>query len=103
MTGRPPVPAGRLRLPGTRATISRADAERVWADALCAQVDPELFFPDKGDAAAAAAARKVCGLCEVTGLCLATFGPVVTHGVLGGQSQRQRATARRQARQNQAA
>jgi hypothetical protein len=34
-----------------------ADAAReVWASALCAQVDPELFFPEKGESAASAVA-----------------------------------------------
>jgi WhiB family redox-sensing transcriptional regulator len=96
-----PTPGRRLKLPGTRRTISRDDAIQVWDDALCAQVDPELFFPDKGDSAAPA--RRVCGLCEVTALCLATFGPVVDHGVVGGQTPQQRAATRRQARQSEAA
>src|SRR5829696_4347624 len=60
-----------------------ADAAReVWASALCAQVDPELFFPEWGGNAEPA--KAVCARCPVTALCLATFGPLVEHGVVGG-------------------
>ena len=74
-----------------------ADAAReVWASALCAQVDPELFFPEKGGSPAAA--KAVCAECLVTALCLSTFGPLVDHGVLGGltadERRQQRHTAR---------
>lgn len=38
-------------------------------DALCAQVDPEIFFPEKGYSAASA--RSICARCEVKDRCLA--------------------------------
>lgn len=71
-----------------------ADAARtVWASALCAQVDPELFFPEKGGSPAAA--KTVCAECPVTALCLATFGPLVDHGVIGGLTAHERELLRR--------
>jgi WhiB family transcriptional regulator, redox-sensing transcriptional regulator len=56
----------------------RADGERDWRlDAACAQVDPELFFPQPGQAPQAAAAKQVCAACAVRGPCLeaALHGP----------------------------
>jgi len=71
-----------------------ADAAReVWASAVCAQVDPDLFFPEKGQPSAPA--KAVCARCPVTALCLATFGPLIADGVVGGLT----AQERRQQRQ----
>lgn len=70
------------------ATVPADAAREVWASALCAQVDPELFFPEKGGNPAPAQA--VCAACPVTALCLDTFGPLVTDGVVGGLTARQR-------------
>jgi hypothetical protein len=71
-----------------------ADAARtVWASALCAEVDPELFFPEKGGSPAAA--KAVCAECPVTALCLATFGPLVGEGVVGGLTAGERRELRR--------
>ena len=95
---RPHPPTGdRLRMFGAGQTVDRADAEQVWDAALCAQTDPDLFFPGKGEEAQAARALAVCGRCEVTELCLATFGPLLGHGVVGGQTVSQRNQARRRA------
>lgn len=38
-------------------------------DALCAQTNPDLFFPELGDTAAAYAAKRVCADCPVRLLC----------------------------------
>src|SRR5215207_5779220 len=81
-----------IPLPG--GGVVPADAAReVWASALCAQVDPELFFPEKGQPSGPA--KAVCAACPVTALCLATFGPLVDHGVVGGLTAQERAAARR--------
>ena len=69
------------------------DARTVWESALCAQVDPELFFPELGGTGAAA--KAVCAACPVTALCLATFGPMVAEGVVGGLSAQERRELRR--------
>lgn len=65
------------------------------ADALCAQVDPELFFPKKSGTAAPA--RKICGRCDVREQCLewALSTDDATGGVLGGLTARQRDRLRR--------
>jgi WhiB family redox-sensing transcriptional regulator len=81
-----------VQLPG--GGLARADAVReVWASALCAQVDPELFFPEKGQPSGAA--KAVCAACPVTELCLATFGPLVGDGVVGGLTAGERRELRR--------
>src|SRR5215207_9796773 len=81
-----------VSLPG--GGVVPADAAReVWASALCAQVDPELFFPEKGQPSGPA--KALCAACPVTALCLATFGPLVDHGVVGGLTAQERAAARR--------
>src|SRR5215208_5936208 len=81
-----------IPLPG--GGVVPADAAReVWASALCAQVDPELFFPEKGQPSGPA--KAVCAACPVTALCLATFGPLVDHGVVGGLTAEERRLQRR--------
>ena len=67
-----------------------------WESALCAQVDPELFFPEKGQPSGPA--KAVCARCPVTALCLATFGPLVADGVVGGLSAGERVLLRRAGR-----
>src|SRR4029450_12849918 len=52
--------------------------ERNWRlEAACAEVDPELFFPESGQAPQVAAAKAVCAGCAVRGPCLeaALHGP----------------------------
>lgn len=58
------------------------------ADALCAQVDPELFYPDHG--ATAAPARAICMACEVRPQCLQWALGREKEGVWGGMSAGQR-------------
>jgi WhiB family transcriptional regulator, redox-sensing transcriptional regulator len=61
----PPVPPGDGR-------------ERDWRlEAACREVDPELFFPEPGQAPQATAAKQVCAGCGVRGPCLeaALHGP----------------------------
>lgn len=78
-----------VRLPG--GVVAAADAARaVWDAALCAEEDPELFFPDRGDELATAVARSVCERCPVRSLCLATFGPLADFGVVGGLTAEER-------------
>ena len=49
---------------------ARSDTARGWAArALCAGVDPEVFFPPSDDPAAEA--RDICMACAVRGECLA--------------------------------
>lgn len=83
-------------LPALFTGLDVDDARTVWESALCAQVDPELFFPEKGGSTAPA--KSVCARCPVTALCLSTFGPLIEHGVVGGMSGIERTRARRAGR-----
>ena len=61
------------------------------SDALCAQTDPEIFFPDtdgnpKGDA------KRVCAQCPVKNPCLReAIDRREQHGIWGGLTTRERA------------
>ncbi|HEY3718404.1 MAG TPA: WhiB family transcriptional regulator [Jatrophihabitantaceae bacterium] len=69
-----------------------------WRDlALCSQVDPELWFPEKGDSNRAA--KLICGWCEVREQCLAVaLATNEEHGVWGGLSREERRRLRRRSR-----
>jgi WhiB family redox-sensing transcriptional regulator len=73
--------------------------------AVCAEVDPELFFPEKNDThGRASAAKKVCARCPVAIECaLDAMARDEKYGTWGGMSERQRRTARRDARKAAAA
>jgi WhiB family redox-sensing transcriptional regulator len=56
---------------------------------LCAQTDPEAFFPAKGDSAREA--KRLCARCPVRAECLAyALANNEQHGVWGGLSERER-------------
>lgn len=62
--------------------------------ALCAQTDPELWFPERGHFEQSQVAKAVCGRCPVRGQCLAE---AMTRrlwsddsGIWGGLSPRER-------------
>lgn len=58
-------------------------------DALCAQIDPDLFYPEQG--ASAEPAKRVCARCPVAWQCLtAALVRNEPHGVWGGTSPRDR-------------
>ncbi len=61
-----------------------APAYQPWMDdAVCAQVDPELFFPEKNGNSAPA--RRLCGTCPIAGECLEyALTNREPHGVWGG-------------------
>ena len=65
---------------------------QAWMDrALCAEVDPDLFFPGKGDWAQAFRAKVVCRRCDVRELCLAyAVQNQEMHGIWGGTTAEQR-------------
>jgi len=59
-------------------------------EALCAQVDSELFFPEKGKSGYQA--KRICAQCPVTAQCLefALSYPFTVAGVWGGTTESQR-------------
>lgn len=76
-------------------------AELDWMDsALCAEVDPELFHPAKGESTAPA--KSVCAACDVRADCLEY---AIEHdelrGIWGGLTEAARRTERRQRRNAQ--
>jgi WhiB family redox-sensing transcriptional regulator len=73
-----------INLTPPRTEIDDANLEVNWRqDALCAETDPEAFFPASGSSPAAAI--KLCGLCEVSEQCLEyALRNKEPHGVWGG-------------------
>ncbi|WP_304440510.1 MULTISPECIES: WhiB family transcriptional regulator [unclassified Mycobacterium] len=69
-------------------------------DAICAQIDPEVFFPETGQHTTHRAAKRICRGCPVKQDCLdwaLTNGEL--YGIWGGHSQdeRKRLKTRRRA------
>jgi WhiB family redox-sensing transcriptional regulator len=74
------------------------DAEEAgWQDrALCAQTDPEAFFPEKGGSTREA--KKVCLTCEVRDECLeSALMNDERFGIWGGLSERERRKLKKRA------
>jgi WhiB family redox-sensing transcriptional regulator len=102
--GQPPLAERRAathqRLASPPPPVERADGERDWRlDAACAEIDPELFFPEPGQVPQAAAAKQVCAGCAVRGPCLeaAVHGPQARDdhtGIFAGTTARDRTRLR---------
>lgn len=73
------------------------EGELGWqGDALCAQTDPEAFFPEKGGSTRDA--KKVCGACNVRAQCLEyALANDERFGIWGGLSERERRRLRKRA------
>ena len=73
------------------------EGELAWqADALCAQTDPEAFFPEKGGSTRDA--KKVCSSCTVRAECLEyALSNDERFGIWGGLSERERRRLRKRA------
>ncbi|MER5494617.1 WhiB family transcriptional regulator [Streptomyces sp. NPDC002454] len=72
-------------------TVEGMDEEELgWQErALCAQTDPESFFPEKGGSTREA--KKVCLACEVRSECLEyALANDERFGIWGGLSERER-------------
>ncbi|KAA8821647.1 WhiB family transcriptional regulator [Bifidobacterium vespertilionis] len=70
--------------------LFRPDGDLSWQHkALCAQTDPEAFFPEKGGSTRDA--KRICAQCEVREQCLQW---AIDHderfGIWGGMSERER-------------
>jgi len=74
-----------------------ADELLSWQErALCAQTDPEAFFPEKGGSTREA--KKVCVSCEVRAECLEyALANDERFGIWGGLSERERRKLKRRA------
>jgi WhiB family redox-sensing transcriptional regulator len=71
--------------------------ELVWREqALCAETDPEAFFPEKGGSTREA--KRVCVRCDVRGDCLEyALAHDERFGIWGGLSERERRRLKRRA------
>ncbi len=86
----------RLGIPGLRPQQPVDDGNPLaWqTDALCAQTDPEAFFPEKGGSTRDA--KKICTTCEVRAQCLEyALTNDERFGIWGGLSERERRKLRR--------
>lgn len=65
-------------------------------DALCAQTDPEAFFPEKGGSTRDA--KRICAGCEVKAQCLEyALANDERFGIWGGLSERERRKLKKRA------
>jgi len=86
----------RLGVPGVRSSIAEDNSLAWQADSLCAQTDPEAFFPEKGGSTRDA--KKICSSCEVKSQCLEyALGNDERFGIWGGLSERERRKLRKRA------
>lgn len=74
-------------------TGALAQPEPWMADAVCAQVDGDLWFPEKGGSNAEA--RRICAGCPVKALCLDYAIENDERGVWGGTSEQERQRMRK--------
>ena len=90
-------------VPLAQVFVSPDDVDELgWQDrALCAQTDPEAFFPEKGGSTREA--KRVCRSCEVRAECLEyALEHDERFGIWGGMSERERRRLKRQAGLGQA-
>jgi WhiB family redox-sensing transcriptional regulator len=86
-----------LGVPTVRRVDEDDDNPLAWqADSLCAQTDPEAFFPEKGGSTREA--KKICSSCEVRAQCLEyALQNDERFGIWGGLSERERRKLRKTA------
>lgn len=73
------------------------DDEQEWQErALCAQTDPEAFFPEKGGSTREA--KRICSGCDVRSECLEyALAHDERFGIWGGLSERERRRLKKRA------
>jgi WhiB family redox-sensing transcriptional regulator len=89
-TGRP-----QLSLVPDRIDVASATTDDQWQErGLCAQTDPEAFFPEKGGSTREA--KRICMGCEVRDKCLDyALAHDERFGIWGGLSERERRRLKR--------
>ena len=76
--------------------FDEAEAEDWQERALCAQTDPEAFFPEKGGSTREA--KRICQGCEVKDECLEyALAHDERFGIWGGMSERERRKMKKRA------
>jgi WhiB family redox-sensing transcriptional regulator len=90
---------GPLRAIGAFEVLDALDEveHQEWQDrALCAETDPEAFFPEKGGSTREA--KRICSGCEVRSQCLEyALAHDERFGIWGGLSERERRRLKRHA------
>jgi WhiB family redox-sensing transcriptional regulator len=86
---------GIVSLPALELVLDQEESS--WQErALCAQTDPEAFFPEKGGSTREA--KRICVGCEVKAECLAyALANDERFGIWGGLSERERRRLKRRA------
>ncbi|GAB6857074.1 WhiB family transcriptional regulator [Microbacterium sp. 8M] len=85
-----------LGVPGVRRPTEDDNALAWQSEALCAQTDPEAFFPEKGGSTRDA--KRICTSCDVRGECLEyALNNDERFGIWGGLSERERRKLKRRA------
>lgn len=85
-----------LGVPGARRNVDDDNPLAWQADALCAQTDPEAFFPEKGGSTRDA--KRICESCEVRSECLEyALENDERFGIWGGLSERERRRLKKRA------
>ncbi|ODT29045.1 MAG: transcription factor WhiB [Microbacterium sp. SCN 70-27] len=87
-----------LGVPGVRrpSPVDEGSALAWQVDALCAQTDPEAFFPEKGGSTRDA--KRICTTCDVRDQCLEyALQNDERFGIWGGLSERERRKLKRRA------
>jgi WhiB family redox-sensing transcriptional regulator len=85
-----------LGVPGVRSSTDDDNPLAWQSDSLCAQTDPEAFFPEKGGSTRDA--KKICTSCEVRAQCLEyALANDERFGIWGGLSERERRKLRKRA------
>ena len=85
------------QLAGIADLLEPGEGELLWQErALCAQTDPEAFFPEKGGSTREA--KKVCLTCDVRAECLEyALANDERFGIWGGLSERERRKLKKRA------
>lgn len=80
---------------GFEEPATMVPGDELWQEkALCAQTDPEAFFPEKGGSTREA--KRICQGCEVRDLCLEyALANDERFGIWGGLSERERRRLKR--------
>jgi WhiB family redox-sensing transcriptional regulator len=85
-----------LGVPGVRQPVEEENPLAWQSDSLCAQTDPEAFFPEKGGSTRDA--KRICQSCEVKAQCLEyALQNDERFGIWGGLSERERRKLRKRA------
>ncbi|GGF45927.1 hypothetical protein GCM10010922_22100 [Microbacterium sorbitolivorans] len=96
------VDPAELGVPGVVAPEPAEEGLLGWqSEALCAQTDPEAFFPEKGGSTRDA--KRICESCDVRAQCLEyALANDERFGIWGGLSERERRKLKKELQQQTA-